>query len=105
MAEIPRVNMTLFMFDTDLYVPTNFFAGAATGGRPLGRALLLWEDGLLGKWYQAVWALTMVIFFVILGGPANSSTWFVKGAILERVFLHHVLLVFRFLAQCDPRET
>ena len=30
-----------FLFDKGCFVPMNFFAGAATGGRPLGRAFFL----------------------------------------------------------------
>ena len=79
-----------FLFDKGCFVPMNFFAGAATGGRPLGRAFLLWEDGLL-KWYHSyVWTFWCQVCFR-LGGAANSTTWWLKGAIMERVFLHWVV--------------
>ena len=51
-------------------IPMNFFAGAATGGRPLGRCFLLWEDGLL-KWYHSyIWTFWCNVCFR-LGGAAN----------------------------------
>ena len=89
-AEVPRDTMEFFLFDKGCFIPMNFFAGAATGGRPLGRAFLLWEDGLL-KWYHSyIWTFWCRVCFQ-LGGAANSTTWWLKGAILERVFLHWVV--------------
>ena len=135
-AEVPRGEMDFFLFDKGCYIPMNFFAGAATGGRPLGRAFMLWEDGLL-KWYHSyIWTfwhaprhhpalpaaptarrpatcprldslpsliggshmpwraarcVRRCVLCAKMGGAANSTTWWLKGAIMERVFLHWIV--------------
>lgn len=103
-ASVPRGTMEYFLFDKGCYIPMNFFAGAATGGRPLGRAFLLWEDGLMPwpktdkEWYYNcftyyyAWIWWMLFWLVgKVGGAGNSSTWFIKGSMMERVFLHGIL--------------
>ena len=76
-AEVPRGTMEFFLFDKGCYIPMNFFAGAATGGRPLGRALLLWEDGLLMWYHSYIWSFWCILC-AKLGGAANSTTWWLK---------------------------
>jgi hypothetical protein len=79
--------MDFFLFEKPggCFVPMNFFAGAATGGRALGRAFLLFEDGLLMWYHSYVWTFWLYLCGM-LGGAASSTTWWLKmGASEARV--------------------
>ena len=76
-------------------LPHPFLLSHHAGGRALGRAFLLYEDGILkeglwAKYYMYLWAFWMH-FCAFFGGAANSTTWWLKGGIMERVFLHWIL--------------
>ena len=43
-----------------------------------------------GTYYSYVWTFWCILC-AKLGGAANSTTWWLKGGIMERVFLHWIL--------------